>query len=181
MLLGLAGALVALRVGGRLALGVTAPAGGPGPQGERILSHDEEILAIVIGLAMLGEAAERAWRDEEWNPANRLDVALLSLYPDQIAALRLALRLVEEGTWSFAGFSGQNRETQRELLAAWATSVVPLRRTVWGSLHALSCAGFAQRAAWGMMGYPGPCVASMGHPGRSPGQTVAFDWDPSVP
>lgn len=179
--MGLTATLAALRVGGRVFLGVQAPEGGPGPQGERILSNDEEILAVVIALAMLGDAAEAAWRDEVWNPANRLDVSLMSLYPDQIAALRLALHLVEELSWGLGGFSGEDREEQRAILSGWATSAIPLRRTVWGSLHALSCAGFGQRAAWELMNYPGPCVASMGLPGRPPGQTVAFEWDERVP
>lgn len=175
------GLSVAARVGGRLAKGVTPPADGPGPQGQRILSNDQEILAICIGLAMLGPAAEAAWRAEQWCPENRLDVNLMSLYPDQVLAVKLALRLIEEWTWSLDGFSGQSREAQRALLQGWATSGIGLRRTIWGSLHALSCAGFAEHAAWALMDYPGPCLGGGGVSGRPPGQTTAFDWDERVP
>lgn len=181
MLLGLAGLAVAARVGGRLAVGVSEPEGGPGPEGQRILDNDQEILAILIGLAMLGPAAEAAYRGESWNPANRLDVNLMSLYPDQILAIKVALRLVEEWTWSLRGFSGQSLDAQRELLQGWATSAIGLRRTIWGSLHALSCAGFAESAARELMEYPGPCLPGPGVPGRPPGQTVAFEWDERVP
>jgi hypothetical protein len=143
----------------------------------RFLTDREAAIARAAAVAMVGEVA-RPTLGTGWDPAADLDDLLLGLAEDQRVAARAGLHLLEEWTLGLHGFSSRDVLEQREILAEWRTSSIALQRTVWGLLHAASCSSWSGRSdAWGLMGYPGPCVGT----DRSPGQSATFDWNPRVP
>jgi hypothetical protein len=175
------GALAAVKVVGRLAVGSSAPRHLGDPSRLTRLTPHHEAIVTAIALAMVGPAAETAYDAQRWDPAAAFDDNLGLLPADQVGQITLALTLVEEWTWGLTGFTGHSRDQQRIMLDTWKTSSLAVQRSIWGVMHALSCSSFgAIEAGWEVMQYPGPCVASSGS-GRSPGQTVSFTWDEVVP
>lgn len=170
------GGLAALKVGGRWAIGVTSPA-----RLVPALSHLSARQAAIVtaaALAMVGPRGEAAYAAGAWDPAGDTDALLGRLAADQRDQLGLALHLFEEWTWGLTGFTSWSRAEQRATLAAWRTSRLGLKKSVWGFLHAATCSSFSGTpAGWAAMAYPGPCVGT----GRPPGQTASFDWDEAVP
>lgn len=180
--LALLGGLALLKGAGRAVVGVPAPegptAGGPWT------ALDERTATTVthVALALHGERGREAFAGGRWRPADDVDRLLGALAADQRKALVGAIRLLEEWTPGWRGFSALDPEAQTRALEGWRTSRLAVRRSIWGFLHAATRSSYADSpAGWAHMGYPGPCRGDVGYPGRMPGQSVAFDWDPRVP
>ncbi len=176
------GGYALLKVGVRGVLGARPPAGASLPDGLKHLEKRHAAILSAAALAMVGPAAEAAYRAGRWQPARDADGMLAAMYEDQRGLVRTALNVFEESTWGMAGFSGLDAQAQQRHLASWRTSSLGLKRSVWGMLHAINCSSFSGTSAgWEIMGYPGPCLKSAEFPGRSPGQSATFQWDERVP
>lgn len=159
--------------------------GGDAPARPATLAHLSPKQAAIVTAAaavIVGAAGRAALAQSLWNPAADVDGMLERMAPDQRAMLGVGLHLVENATWGLRGFTSFSFERQAAHLDAWRTSGVALKRGIWGFLHAATATSFASTAAgWKAMGYPGPCLASSGAPGRPPGQSAAYTWDEKVP
>lgn len=159
--------------------------GGPAPAHREKLSHLSPKQAAIVTAAagaIVGAAGRQALTQGAWSPAADVDEMLDRMAPDQRGMLGIGLHLVENATWGLRGFTSLPPERQEAHLDAWRTSGVALKRGIWGFLHAATATSFASTGAgWKAMGYPGPCVAANGAPGRPPGQSAAYTWDEKVP
>lgn len=179
---GAAGGYAMLKVGARVFIGPPPPEVSHDPARLHHLSPRLERIVTAAALAIVGPAAEQAYRAGRWDPAADVDRLFEGLEPDQRSMAGVGLHLFEEWTWGLRGFSALERDAQLEHLARWASSPLALKRSVWGLLHAAACSSFSGgEDGWAVMGYPGPCLARGDHHGRSPGQSVAFEWDERVP
>ncbi len=176
-LLAVAG-LSAIKVVGRVVIGVEPPTPAADPARLRHLSPRQAATVTAAALAMLGEAGEAAFAAQTWDPAAGVDDLLEQMAPDQRALIGVVITLLEEWTLGLRGFSRRSREQQRAILADWRDSGLAVHRSGWGVLHVTCAVSFTGiEAGWAVMDYPGPCVGT----GRMPGQTALFDWDESVP
>jgi len=176
------GGYALLKVSVRSVVGSTPPAGMPLPPDLKHLHARHAAIFSAAAIAMVGPAAEAAYRNGRWLPARDADAMLEQMYEDQRGLVRMALNLFEESTWGMTGFSGLGAQAQQRHLASWSSSSLAMKRSVWGMLHALGCSSFSGTSAgWEVMGYPGPCLKSAQYEGRAPGQSVTFQWDARVP
>ena len=131
---------------------------------------------------LAGPRAEAALRAGHWDPVRDLDGMLERLAPDQRRMIGAGLLLLEHGRVGWQVFSRLGRDRRAAYLDRWRTSSPAVRRSTWGFMHAAACFSFAGgEVAWKLMGYPGPCLSVANYPGRPPGQSTRFDWDPAVP
>jgi hypothetical protein len=173
------GILVGVKVVGRVVIGVE-PTGREGPPLQHLSERHAATVVAAVG-PMLGAQAEDARVRGRWDPAAAVDRFFDLMAPDQRQLLGVALTLLEEWTVGLRGFSKQDAAGRAAWLEAWRVGSLPVHRSTWGFLHAaLAAAWAATPDGWEQLGYPGPCVASVGHAGRMPGQSVSFDWDESV-
>lgn len=157
------------------------PAVSRDPQRLVLLTPRTEAIYTAAALAMVGPTALLAYDAGEWDPAADFDALLGRLAPDQASLVSTGLLVLQEWTLGFTGFTELSRDDQIARLEAWRTGSLGLHRSVWGVIHAGACSSFSSRSVgWRVMGYPGPCLATDG-PGRPPGQTAPFVWDPEVP
>lgn len=176
------GSYALLKAGARAVVGSKAPPGAPLPSGLKHLQPRHAAILSAAAIAMAGPAAETAYREGRWQPAADADGMLEQMYADQRGLVRMALNLLEESTWGMSGFTGLDAQAQQRHLAAWRSSSLAMKRSVWGLLHALGCSSFSGTpAGWEVMGYPGPCLKSAQYAGRAAGQSVTFEWDALVP
>lgn len=181
-LAGGAGLLALVKVGGRAVIGPALPARALDPARLTTLSPRQEAIVTAAALAMVGTPGRAAYAAGDWDPALAFDAMLGEMPRDQRKLAGVSLHLLEEWGWGLSGFSSLAPDEAEARLAAWRTSDLALHRTVWALLHALCTAPFASsEAGLAALGHPGPCVASPGHPGRPPGQSALFEWDPLVP
>lgn len=166
---------------GKAGIGLLAGAPGPGPTLTH-LSAKQTAIVTAAAAVIVGAAGRAALEQDAWHPAADVDAMLGRMAADQRAMLGVALHLVENATWGLRGFTSLSPERQAAHLAGWQTSGVALKRGIWGFLHAATATSFAStEAGWQAMGYPGPCIAAAGSPGRAPGQSALYDWDEKVP
>lgn len=148
----------------------------------RFLSAKQAAIVAAAAAGIVGPAGAAALAQGAWNPAADVDDMLGRMAPDQRGMLGVALHLFENATWGLRGFTALSPERQIAHLAAWQTSGLALKRSIWGFLHAATATSFAStEAGWRVMGYPGPCVAAGGSQGRAPGQSALYAWDEKVP
>jgi len=150
----------------------------------RLKHLDPKLEAIVTAacVVMVGPAGVAAYKQRQWDPAKAMDDTLDALAPDQVGLLKVGFWLFQEWTFGFRGFTDVPREIQAMRLAAWRRSRLGVHNSIWNVLHGVAVSSFGGvQAGWDLMGYPGPCVASEGNPGRPPGQTASFTYDEAVP
>lgn len=178
--LALAGLLAVTKAGGRWLIGAETPQL-PLPT-LRFLSERQASIVVAAACAMVGPQAEADYAAGDWDPVTDFEGLLDGMAPDQRDLAATGLHLFEEWTFGLTGFSGQDRATQLDILAAWRISDNPLQLSVWGLIHAATTSSYGKaRVAWDRLGYGGPCVPSGEHKGRPPGQLAAFEWDEVVP
>lgn len=174
--------LAALRVAARAVAGTAPPPISHDPARLKLLSPRQEAVVTAAARVMAGPSAEAAYGAGVWDPAADIDALLGHLAPDQAKMLGFALLLLEESTWSARGFSGLERAEQEQVLLAWSSSGLALKRSVWGFLHSAAASSWSgSQAGWALLGYPGPCRPGPAGPGRQPGQLARFSWDEVVP
>lgn len=179
---GLLAGLAAVKGVGRALVGSHMPAGAAPGGPWQALTPATAATATHAALALHGDHGRRAFAEGRWRPADDVDRLLMQLAHDQRQALIGALRLIEEWTPGWRGFSGLEPAAQHAALESWRTSRLALRRSIWGFLHAATRSSFADTApGWAWLGYPGPCRGDVGYAGRLPGQSVTFVWDERVP
>jgi hypothetical protein len=146
------------------------------------LSARQTAIFTAVALAIVGPAGRREFDRGQWDPAGDFDDLLGRLAPDQRKLIGIGLILFENASLGLRGFTRMDEEGQAAHLATWRTGRLALQRSIWGVLHAGAAVAFSGReSGWSLMGYPGPCLPAGKHPGRPPGQSVAFEWDPDVP
>lgn len=178
----LLGGLALLKGAGRAVVGIPAPEGSTPGGPWTTLDRRTATTVTHVALVLHGEPGRAAFAGRRWRPADDVDRLLSALAVDQRRALVGAIRLLEEWTPGWRGFSALPPDAQSRALEGWRTSRLAVRRAIWGFLHAATRSSYADSpAGWAQMGYPGPCRGDVGYPGRMPGQSVAFEWDPRVP
>ncbi|MCB9765708.1 MAG: hypothetical protein H6739_38395 [Alphaproteobacteria bacterium] len=174
---GLVAALGAVKVGARSLLG-PPPASAPPLQH---LSPRQAAIFTVVAADLVGPAGREALAAGRWQPAVDFDAMLDTLAPDQRQLAGIGLHLFEEWTPGLQGYSRRGDAERAAWLERWRTSDLAIQRSLWGLLHVAAGLSFgATRDAYSIMGYPGPCLPVAGFPGRAPGQSIPFAWDPDV-
>lgn len=156
-----------LSAAGSLALAVGGLALFPGekvaPDGPLLTFSEREYSTLVALVATVSPQELGVPGGVALGVARDLDTLFSTLPPENGAEIALALGLIENALVG-ALFDGRPRpfsrlplERRAEIWAAWSTSRVPLRRTVYKGLNALILA-----TTWGnpemtaLAGYPGP-------------------------
>ena len=146
------------------------------------LSPAQALTIQSVAEVMVGPVAMQSVGLGQWDPVRDFDAMLGHLDEQQRQLIGIALTVFEHARIGFGGFSAATIEQRTATLEQWRDSLVGFQRTLWGMLHATMAFSYgSSQPAWSLMGYEGPCVASENDPGRTPGQSVSFAWDPKVP
>ena len=156
-----------LSAAGTLVLGAAGLALFPGkrvpPQDWLLTFTESEYSTLVALIETVSPGSSGAPSGVELGVAAELDTLFSTLPPENGAEIALALGLLENALVGAIldarprPFSRLPLERRAEIWAAWCTSRIPLRRTVYKGLNAL-----IQATTWGhpemtaLAGYPGP-------------------------
>lgn len=163
-----------------LALGTVLPAGCtryPQPEPRlRFFTAKEYAIVNVLAARLLGVAVSNAGGDGVDVAAN-LDRMVAGWDADVKRQLRLALRVVEHGTYLFdlerKRFTKLTEAQQNRYLEGWAASTLGARRVAFLGIKAMVSMGY-YATAWDGLGYPGPWLGRIAVEPR-------LELEPAVP
>jgi len=157
---GLGGALLLAAGGTGLALQTTAPREPRAP----LQVLDARTYAILAAVAdRIAPERDGFPAASELQVAEKIDALLATSDPALGAEVKQVLLLLENALAGFV-FDGRARpftklapEAQDEVLRAWQSSALHVRRTAYNALHGLCAAAYyASPAIYARVGYPGP-------------------------